>query len=46
MRNEQPDETGTKNDPSLARSLGALAAVLGIVLAFAWGVAALFKWAL
>lgn len=46
MRNEQPDKPGTKHEPGLARGLGALAAVLGIVLAFAWGVAALFKWVL
>lgn len=46
MRNEQPEQRGTKHEPSLARGLGTLAAVLGIILAFAWGVAALFKWVL
>jgi len=46
MRNEPSDESGTKSEPSLARGLGALAAVLAIILAFAWGVAALFKWVL
>lgn len=46
MRNEPSDESETKPEPNLARGLGALAAVLGMVLAFAWGVAALFKWVL
>jgi flagellar biogenesis protein FliO len=42
MRNEQPD----KPEPSVAHGLGVLAAVLAIILAFAWGLAALFKWVL
>jgi hypothetical protein len=46
MRNEPSDKSEPTREPSLSRGIGALAAILALVLGFAWGLAALFKWVL